>query len=316
MSETRVEIPAALGIGGPLVQVTKSRIDKQSGLPVPAGRTYELGWLSDQPEVASVTTIVDGQLRNRGLEWWREDWIRSGLRANEGKTVTAAMSASILGAANAEANASAAVGSRIHGVIDSLLRGEACEYVGTPIEPAIRGFLDWRNQHREWEFLGSEIGVWCHDPVASYAGTIDALFLVGDGLLVACDWKTSSGIYESAAMQVAAYAYALEQMVYVEGQVKANQNGHPSSPLSGMELDEFGSTWAVGMIVRLDNSYPLTPQGRKDRTKPKIFSGAVETAQVTVEDWFPPFLHCLGLHTERQQQLNKTYTTPPEAGRP
>jgi ATP-dependent exoDNAse (exonuclease V) beta subunit len=44
-----------------------------------------------------------------------------------------------------------------------------------------------------------------------YAGAIDAL-AYREGELVALDWKTSKGLYPEYALQVAAYAKAIEEM--------------------------------------------------------------------------------------------------------
>ena len=44
-----------------------------------------------------------------------------------------------------------------------------------------------------------------------YAGAMDAV-AYHEGRLVALDWKTSNGIYSEYALQVAAYAKALEEM--------------------------------------------------------------------------------------------------------
>jgi hypothetical protein len=44
-----------------------------------------------------------------------------------------------------------------------------------------------------------------------YAGAMDAV-AYRDGKMVALDWKTSNGLYGEYALQVAAYAKALEEM--------------------------------------------------------------------------------------------------------
>jgi hypothetical protein len=54
MPDVRVEMQTALDIGGPVVQITKAR----------GGRVYELGHVEGKPRVPSVTSIVDGTLRN------------------------------------------------------------------------------------------------------------------------------------------------------------------------------------------------------------------------------------------------------------
>ena len=88
----------------------------------------------------------------------------------------------------------------------------------------------------------------------SVAGTIDALFNTPDGYVIV-DWKTSSGIYDSHAIQVSVYAEAFRDMT-------------KKRKLAG------------AMVVRFDNNYPLQDQV-KDRTKPKIFTDRVETVHLT-----------------------------------
>ena len=128
---TTVDIPPALGIGGPLRQVTSSR----------GGRHYELPFLTDCPKLRSVTTLIDQTLRNHGLERWRESRIRDGMRQQLGRELTSDVSDEILGASRLEASASADLGTRVHEMIDALLRGEEVE-VSDELEPAIQAWLE------------------------------------------------------------------------------------------------------------------------------------------------------------------------------
>ena len=116
----------------------------------------------------------------------------------------------------------------------------------------------------------------------SVAGTIDALFNTPDGYVIV-DWKTSSGIYDSHAIQVSVYAEAFRDMT----------NNLDTVHLVGNEKDRNmpkiftkKRKLAGAMVVRFDNSYPLrsipfAPRAIKERTKPKIFTDRVETVHLT-----------------------------------
>ena len=202
----------------------------------------------------SVTTETEGQLRNFGMEVWKDGWVRRGLDKDEGQVRTHDMIQEILFSHVGEAQRSADIGTQVHSYIDKLLKGEDVNDIPDQLEPAIQGFLKWRRKYIDWEYIGSELGVFSFG--YSVAGTIDALFNTPDGYMIV-DWKTSSGIYDSHAIQVGVYAEAFRDMTN-------------KRKLAG------------AMIVRLDNGYPINSIAKgKDRTKPKIFTGRVETVHLT-----------------------------------
>ena len=141
MSDKRVEMKTALGIGAPIIQVTTAR----------GGRKYELPSLPGSPSVPSVTTVVGQTVRNMGLEIWREQWIKRGLEQARDKRLSGTAIGAILSAADNEASASAELGTQMHDIIDGLLQGNQEIVVPAQLELAVRGFLRWRQAHADWE---------------------------------------------------------------------------------------------------------------------------------------------------------------------
>ena len=237
-----------------LSSMTMAQLTKPNGR-----RRYVVDIADDYRTVfPSVTTEIGGQLRNFGMERWKDEWIKRGLDKYVGQVLDHDMIQEILFSHTGEAQRSADTGTQVHNYIDKLLKGEDVNDIPDQLEPAIRGFLKWRRKYIDWEYIGSELGV--YSTKYSVAGTIDALFNTPDGYIIV-DWKTSSGIYDSHAIQVGVYAEAFRDMT-------------KKRKLAG------------AMIVRFDNGYPLrsipfAPRAIKDRTKPKIFTDRVEIVHLT-----------------------------------
>ena len=200
----------------------------------------------------SVTTEIEGQLRNFGMEKWKDGWIKRGLNKYVGQVLDTGMIDEILTSHTREAQRSAEIGTQVHTYIDRLLKDEDVNDIPDQLEPAIQGFLKWRRKYIDWEYIGSELGV--YSTKYAVAGTIDALFNTPDGYVIV-DWKTSSGIYDSHAIQVSVYAEAFRDMT-------------KKRKLAG------------AMVVRFGNSYPLVGN-EKDRTMPKVFTDRVETMHLS-----------------------------------
>ena len=231
-----------------LSSMTMAQLTKPNGR-----RRYVVDITDDYRTVfPSVTTEVEGQLRNFGMERWKDGWIRRVLDKYVGQVLDTGMVDEILTSHTGEAQRSAEIGTQVHTYIDRLLKDEDVNDIPDQLEPAIQGFLKWRRKYIDWEYIGSELGV--YSTKYSVAGTIDALFNTPDGYVIV-DWKTSSGIYDSHAIQVSVYAEAFRDMT-------------KKRKLAG------------AMVVRFDNNYPLQDQV-KDRTKPKIFTDRVETVHLT-----------------------------------
>ena len=273
MPDVRVEMQTALDIGGPVVQITKAR----------GGRVYELGHVEGKPRVPSVTSIVDGTLRNYGVEIWKRQHIERGLEAQSGRQLNATAINEIMAASSSEAQASADLGTQMHSIIEGLLQGEEMP-VPEQLEPAVRGWLKWRTEFWRWELQGSEVTV--YDEELGYAGTVDALWY--DPVFrryVVVDWKTSAGLYSSALMQVSAYAHAFDEMLLREMRL----------PI-GLEVQ--------GMVVRFDNDYPRDEDNKKIRTLPKVFTDKVEYAWSGDNGW-AAFESCLALSKAEKEKIKK-----------
>ena len=231
-----------------LSSMTMAQLTKPNGR-----RRYVVDFNNDHRTVfPSVTTEVEGQLRNFGMERWKDGWIRRVLDKYVGQVLDTGMVDEILTSHTGEAQRSAEIGTQVHTYIDRLLKDEDVNDIPDQLEPAIQGFLKWRRKYIDWEYIGSELGV--YSTKYSVAGTIDALFNTPDGYVIV-DWKTSSGIYDSHAIQVSVYAEAFRDMT-------------KKRKLAG------------AMVVRFGNSYPLIGN-EKDRTMPKVFTDRVETVHLT-----------------------------------
>ena len=296
MSDKRVEMKTALGIGGPIIQVTTAR----------GGRKYELPSVPGSPSVPSVTSIIGGTLKSWQLENWKLKWIRDGLESYLDTELSYDTIDAILSASGNEARASAAIGSQMHDIIDGLLQGNQEIVVPAQLEPAVRGFLRWRQAHANWEYIDSEVAVFTQN----FAGTVDALFRepVNKRYMVV-DWKTSSGIYDSAMMQVAAYCYALDDMLMRSEEtikVIVTPNIGPL-PTPQAVFDLKTGQPVEGMVVRFDNNYPLDGDGKKVRTLPKIFTDRVQIAKVDRAKWWQAFHACHSLHDGVKGSIRKEW---------
>ena len=114
-------------------------------------------------------------------------------------------------------------GSKVHNAIEDMLHGAKLTYA-TP-------YYSQRSQENvplndnEWKHLISFTNAWndlqsrlvvtereVYSLKYGYGGTVDAI-LEQNGMLIVADWKTSSGIYPTYTMQIAAYIRAIEEMV-------------------------------------------------------------------------------------------------------
>tara|TARA_R110002020_G_scaffold374929_6_gene586186 strand:+ start:64 stop:891 length:828 start_codon:yes stop_codon:yes gene_type:complete len=231
-------------------------------------RRYEI----DGVKFPSVTKIIDNTLRNFGIESWKATWINDQMEHYRGRKLTETVSSSIVNRSRREADDSAWLGSRMHQIIEGLLKDEEVDSLITDqLEPAVRAWLKWRQHFLNWELVGTEVGVYYDSPNGwdRYAGQVDAVFKNGMEYMVV-DWKTTSGIYPDHYMQVSAYAHALQEM-YKHG---------------------YGVTKVTACLVRMDNYYPTIKKNDKDikdRRQPKIFSGSLDYTEPKVEQWYELF---------------------------
>lgn len=99
------------------------------------------------------------------------------------------------------------LGTQAHAMIDLIVLGKEPTEIPEPIQAPVNAFREW------WKSSGIKI-ILGDTKVASrkfgYGGSLDALGW-RDGKFVILDWKTSSGLYNEYALQVAAYAQAFSE---------------------------------------------------------------------------------------------------------
>lgn len=244
------------------------------------GRTY-----------TSVTSIIGSLLKNFGLEKWKQDWIDTQLTHFEGWTITPQLANEIVTASSKEAEESARIGTEMHDIIERLLRGEDVNDVPDQLEPAVRAWLKWRKEFIEWELVATEVGV--YNPYS--AGQVDALFRKGRNDYLVVDWKTSSGLYDSSFLQVAAYAKALSHMYAHLEKYEVNGRAGPFALINSVQA----------CVVRLVNDYPRLPNKKKNRREPKVFSDRCEYVMVDTDMWYETFVSLVRLSHRMKEKAQK-----------
>ncbi|MEU7039827.1 hypothetical protein AB0A77_02060 [Streptomyces varsoviensis] len=98
------------------------------------------------------------------------------------------------------------LGSTAHDLFERLARGETVNprHVHVDVKPHVRWFQEFLDEVQP-EFIHLEETIW--SDAHRYAGSFDAIAKV-DGEVVVLDWKTSKAVYDSVALQLAAYRYA------------------------------------------------------------------------------------------------------------
>jgi len=104
-------------------------------------------------------------------------------------------------------NKAADYGAQAHDLIRQIIQGLTPE-VPPEMSALVTNFEAWQKEAGLELHLSETI---VYSPRYRYAGSVDAT-AHRQGALVAIDWKTGSGIYPEYALQVAAYAHALEEM--------------------------------------------------------------------------------------------------------
>lgn len=98
-------------------------------------------------------------------------------------------------------------GKLVHQIMESILTGDKAE-IAPVVLPSVSAFESWRNQHKV-SALDVEKRVLSKNHL--YAGTLDVLAEI-DGKLGILDLKTSTGIWDDYALQLAAYFQAFNEM--------------------------------------------------------------------------------------------------------
>jgi len=110
-------------------------------------------------------------------------------------------------------------GTEVHGIVERLLNGEQGVSVNKEVRPFLVQFQKFANEYNLVP-VHNEITLWSDRH--RYAGTADGLWKldgpgVDPGALAVCDLKTgASGVWEDAALQLAAYKNA-DYMIFPDG---------------------------------------------------------------------------------------------------
>jgi hypothetical protein len=101
------------------------------------------------------------------------------------------------------------IGTRVHHWIE-------CENTDQPLPDVTEDMVSSLDAYQVWKkeagitVMVAEQVVYSHE--YRFAGTLDALGVTHDGKRVLLDYKTSNGIYDETALQLAAYAFAEHEM--------------------------------------------------------------------------------------------------------
>ena len=106
-------------------------------------------------------------------------------------------------------DAAGRAGTKIHLAIEDLMKGEELQESMYTTEEwvKIKSFVDWHARYKP-EVLATELPIFSKK--GEYAGTVDCIAKIS-GEMYVLDWKSSRSIHETAYLQVAAYASAIEE---------------------------------------------------------------------------------------------------------
>ena len=107
-------------------------------------------------------------------------------------------------------NAAAGLGTRVHAAVDAIIKGVDPGPLDPDVLPAVDGFRSW--YARSGMTLSPAGDFTVYSRTYRYAGAADCLGRAADGSVVVLDFKTSNFIHSSYALQLAAYAYAVQEM--------------------------------------------------------------------------------------------------------
>ena len=134
------------------------------------------------------------------------------------------------------------IGTQIHEAISAEMQGEHWE----PVTPAAAVAME---SYRLWREDSAIVPLWTEQTVWSlehgYAGSVDLVGMEGEQLVV-LDWKTGSGVHNEAALQVAAYANAIEELT-----------GQAADTCSVIHLDKDSPGWREYRVYDWRSSFDV-----------------------------------------------------------
>lgn len=173
------------------------------------------------------------------------------------------------------------LGSMAHDLFERLARGEVINprHVHADVKPHVAWFKEFLDKVQP-RFLHLEETVWSDEHL--YAGSFDAVAVI-DGETVLLDWKTSRAVYDSVALQLAAYRYA--DRIIVAG---SGESVPVPTMAGGAVLHVRPEGWKLvpvecGPVVfdaflKLRGIFDWEAEGKKNVVgKPIAFGGELET---------------------------------------
>lgn len=203
--------------------VPTSKIERGSGRPLGGGYRTKAG-----QRCPSVTTVL-GMLDKPGLRKW---YWECGLAGTDPRKLR---------------DTAGGVGSAVHTAIEQHIHGgdpqAALDSILTDEEDRAKGhraldrFFAWEDEHKP-VYLATEIALVSEEH--ELGGTLDILCRIGDALTIV-DAKTGKGPYTEQILQLAAYAYLLEEargetpeqvaLVFIGDEVRRAHNVYPFTAL-------------------------------------------------------------------------------------
>ena len=244
------------------------------------GRTYIDPTDKQEIEHPSVTTICN-IVNKPQIQGARQRETRFALEDLDGIKIDEWITRNILKAADESFSKAADIGTEMHSIIEQVLDGnEGVEFDDFYV-PALQAWNNWRSQY-DATFLEGERALLYNEGTCSYAGTVDAIFQLPDGTYQIVDWKSggdgSGGIYLDHAVQISAYAKALQTLTgnKTTGLVVRMIMQHPQ--VQFYTAKGKPKTWRDG-----------TPKYESDRRQQKRFTGKFEFANIIPEKYLCEF---------------------------
>lgn len=160
----------------------------------------------------------------------------------------------------------AARGTAVHDVIDSMMSGGSQDVKDYPIiaeykaEGYIEAYKAFRKAYSNHKPVATEITVYGETDNGNYAGTIDAVFSDGIELLVV-DWKCTSQLRQSVAVQLGAAINATEMLV--DGKLIPNIIHESCDNIPDWGDDTPYKIRAVGVQLKADGTF-LDAEAKED----------------------------------------------------
>jgi len=185
-------------------------------------RAYQVP--GSQDPMWSVTTIISNTVAKPGLYGWYNRQGREAVAERLTPHIGKVLNSHLLQQALDEASqrpekvrdAAGDLGTRAHELIASYITSQIdgtafTTTVPEDLEVVWESFKQWEDSSDIQAYIKSEFAVYSHEH--QYAGSVDVLARNSEGTYLILDWKTSGKLYDEMALQVAAYANAIDGLL-------------------------------------------------------------------------------------------------------